>query len=555
MFKNFWLLSFYTLFSYSLFCAENLADFTLQLKDLTLEQKIGQLFIVTSTTESELYKSTKTYPTDKEYVKKLITNYHVGGVIFLGKNTSQKQATLTQEFQKTSTVPLLIAADFEWGLQMRLVDGLKFPYNQALGALAPEHDYLIHEMGFEIGKQCKALGVHINFAPVVDVNSNPNNPIINDRSFGQDKERVAQKSILLMQGLHDAGVVACAKHFPGHGDTDSDSHYGLPRISRSKKQQYETELYPFKRIIDAGVKLIMTAHLEVSAFETKKQVPSSLSSEIVTKLLKKEMGFNGITITDGLDMQGVTDHFNAGQIALKALQAGNDILLCSTNVPEAIAVIKQALSDGRWSYEALDASVSKILALKRWAGCHKQVADFKMAQLHTPEALFLKRKLSTHALTIARDEEHLLPLTKKAFDTITCLQIGNTQTHCPFTTKLIATRAEYFTTLHLSLDAPEETVKDVISKIKTPIVIISLPEMTRSAKKQYAISPSILFYLQKLKQAGKKTIVVAFGNAYSVPLLKDATAVLVAYENDVDAQEAAARVIMGAQEATGILPV
>lgn len=543
----------FTLLALCIFTSHASADAELPTLDsLSLEQKIGQLFIVTAIAEDQAnapFSLNKPYRTDKEYVKELITDYHIGGVIFLGSNTCQNQVVLTQEFQQTSTIPLLIAQDFEWGLTMRLRDGVRFPRNQALGALAPEYDHLIYEMGYEIGMQCKALGVHMNLAPVVDVNNNPHNPVINDRSFGENKERVAQKGSLYIKGLQDAGIIACAKHFPGHGDTYVDSHYDLPRIDHTKERLYDIELHPFKQIIDEGVvKAIMSAHLEVPALEPQEHTPASLSSSIIA-ILKQELGFNGIIITDGLDMMGVIKHHEPGALELQALIAGNDILLCSTDVPKAIATIKQAVLDGTITQEMLDYHVSKILVLKEWAGCSCLSPDFDYDALHSEQAYRLKEELYTHVITIARDDAGYVPVTNPA----TCIQIGqeNGLSHFNITLHNRLLAPFYAIPIH----AEQESIDSIISQITTDTVIVSLLGMSRFARDQFNISASTLYCLEELKKAEKKVIAVVFGNAYSVPLLADASAVIIAYEDAIQAQEAAAQVIIGTIQPTGILPV
>jgi len=323
----------------------------------------------------------------------------VGGVIFLGKGTLEKQFNLTKEFQQLSAIPLLICMDFEWGLTMRVSDAMKFPRNNILGFLPPEHDNLIYQMGYEIGKQCKALGVHVNLAPVVDVNNNPNNPVINTRSFGSDKELVAYKSILYMKGLQDAGIIACAKHFPGHGDTDADSHYDLPYLSHLKERLHDVELFPFARMIDEGVMAIMSAHLEVPSLEKAIHLPASLSYSILTTLLKQEMGFEGLIITDGLGMVGVTKYHELGELELKALQAGNDLLLCPVDVPTAVKAIKKAILDGRYSEQELDKHVFKVLKAKAWAQVDRIPESFDRHEFFSDSAQVLQQKLYEHIIT------------------------------------------------------------------------------------------------------------------------------------------------------------
>ena len=355
---RFFLLSFLT-------CSLHSA--TLHINNLTLDQKIGQLFMVAAIADEEVAKDfihKKSYRMDKEYIEQLIADYHIGGIIYLGKSDFNKQIKRTQHFQNLSAIPLLIGQDLEPGRVgiSRLEQMRGFANNKTLGKNnSIENTY---DTAVAIGQLCRALGVHINFAPDADVNNNPNNPVINDRSFGDNPELVTQHAIAFAQGLHDTGTLACAKHFPGHGDTDVDSHFDLPLIPHDKKRLHAIELYPFKRLIAANIPAIMVGHLEVPAFEEQKKLPSSLSRKIVTDLLRKELGFEGLIITDSLHMYGVTKYFNPGEYELYGLLAGNDILLCPFDVPAAVAAIKQAIKDDLISEQEIDTHVAKILHTK-----------------------------------------------------------------------------------------------------------------------------------------------------------------------------------------------
>jgi len=369
-------------------------------ESMTLQEKIGQMFVVAAascfdkneeTLSSALFKSP--YKMDPEYIRYLIQNHHIGGLIFLYQSTPEKQIDFTNEYQRLSKYPLLIAQDCEWGLSMRLDDTISFPRNMTLGTLTNRH--LIYEVGKEIGKQCKAIGVHLNCAPVVDVNNNPNNPVINTRSFGSDKETVAECATLMMHGMQDAGILTCAKHFPGHGDTSTDSHLTLPVINHSKERLHNLELYPFKELIKEGVDTVMMAHLNVLAFDAS-GISSSLSKNIVTNILQKELGFNGLVLTDGLGMQAITNHCNGAQAALQAFKAGNTILLCPLDVSEAIQAIEQFVKEDPYYLELLTKNVLKILNTKERLGIHKNRLINKeeaLKQLHTKEAYALKEKI------------------------------------------------------------------------------------------------------------------------------------------------------------------
>ena len=300
-------------------------------RQLNMDQRLGQLFMVAAYSGGEKM--------NRPLIEQLIREQQIGGLIFM-QGTPTAQALQTNDYQKMSTVPLLIGMDAEWGLGMRLTGVRDFPRQLMLGAI--RDSTLVYTMAAAIANQCKRLGVHIDFAPVLDVNNNPNNPVINFRSFGEDKERVARWGYQYMRGLQEYGIMACAKHFPGHGDTDVDSHKDLPIISKSKEQLDALELYPFKRLIEQGIGAVMVAHLQVPALDSNAQTPTTLSEPTITQLLKEDLGFNGLIFTDALNMQGVAKYFSPGEIDLKAFMAGNDVLLFSQDVASGKAQLKKA---------------------------------------------------------------------------------------------------------------------------------------------------------------------------------------------------------------------
>lgn len=369
------------------------------LQSMTLKEKIGQLFMVAAISaeeqsEEELASSLLKcpYKMDKDYIITLIEQYHIGGLLFLYKSTPSKQIDATNYYQGLSKVPLLIGQDCEWGLSMRLYETIQFPRNGELGRL--KNKQLIYDVGLEIGHQCKAIGVHINFSPVVDVNTNPRNPVIGSRSFGDDPYQVAQSGLLMMHGLQDAGVLACAKHFPGHGDTNVDSHFKMPVIYHSFERLSGVELVPFRHLIDGGVCGVMSAHLSVPGIESEIARPSSLSYRVVTDLLEMQLNFKGLKITDGLGMQALTNQYAPGEIELEAFLAGNDILLCPLDVPKSVALIEQAINEGKISLGNLEKRVLKILKAKEWARCHISKSINKenaLRAIFTPQARELQK--------------------------------------------------------------------------------------------------------------------------------------------------------------------
>lgn len=529
-----------------------------KLAGMTLREKIGQLFFVAITShktiENESLASQATlsyYRMSQPYIEHLIQDYHIGGVIMLCKNNLILHINLTNHYQSVSTLPLIVSEDCEWGLSMRLRDVIEYPRNMTLGAIQDES--LIYELGKEIGRQCKTIGVHWNFAPVIDVNNNPANPVINNRSFGQDKERVAYFGTLLMQGMQDAGIVTCAKHFPGHGDTDIDSHFELPLISHSKERLNDLELYPFKKLIHAGVDAIMNAHLTIPVLDGTHEA-SSLSYPIVTDLLKKELGFNGLIVTDALGMEAITKYNLPGELELKALLAGNDVLLCPVDVPKAVELIEQAIASGIFSEQELDKRVLKILQTKECLGLHQQryvdPTDV-MKTLHTEYAYDLKRRLYRAAITLVKKDSNMPARGEEA--SLHILQIGGAQQ----SVFVDALKSAYplSSIQQCSSTLSEEMVDGIVAACDAQIVIVGLFDMNKFKNKNFGIAQATLQVLNKLDQQGKTVILALFGSPYSLALCDKQDVIVMAYEDAMEAQQAAVDCITGQLHPSGTLPV
>ncbi|MEE2801665.1 MAG: glycoside hydrolase family 3 N-terminal domain-containing protein, partial [Bacteroidota bacterium] len=384
---------------------------------MTTRQKIGQLFMV------DLFSNKEKAHIDK--VRNLIKNHEIGGIIF-SKGTPQLQAPLTNELQALSNVPLMIGMDAEWGLAMRLENTFAYPWNMTLGA--NPGDELTYEVGKRIGEHCKRLGVHINFAPDVDINTNPDNPIIGNRSFGEDRDNVTRKALAFMNGMQSVGVLASAKHFPGHGDTDQDSHKTLPTVSFDAKRINEIELYPYKRLIDNNLASVMVAHLNVPSLETRAGYPTSLSEKVVSGLLKRDLGFQGLIFTDALNMKGASNFSSPGDIDLAAFKAGNDVLLISENVPKAIDKIEEALKNGEITEDRLKQSVVKILQAKYLVGLH-QYKPIELSGLQedliTNQDVLLYEKSISNSVTLLKNTSNLLPLKNLETKKIAYVQMGD----------------------------------------------------------------------------------------------------------------------------------
>jgi beta-glucosidase-like glycosyl hydrolase len=322
---------------------------------MTDDERIGQLFMIRA-------HSDKGEDHVRE-VAKFINTYHVGGLCFF-QGTPEKQASLTNYYQTLSSrVPLMVSMDAEWGLGMRLKETtVSYPRQLGLGAI--QDNTLIYDMGKEIARQCRRLGVHVNFAPDADINNNANNPVINTRSFGENRYNVLAKSAMYMRGMQDNNVMACAKHFPGHGDTDTDSHFDLPQVNYGMERLEEVELFPFKSLAQHGIQSMMIAHLSVPSIDATANLPTSLSRKAVTELLREKMGYQGLIFTDGLEMKGVTKYFKDGEVEARAIQAGVDILLLPEDIAASFAKIKTYIERGDIDKNQIERSVKRILHAK-----------------------------------------------------------------------------------------------------------------------------------------------------------------------------------------------
>jgi beta-glucosidase-like glycosyl hydrolase/CubicO group peptidase (beta-lactamase class C family) len=512
---------------------------------LTEDQRLGQLFMVAAYSNRD--------ETHYREIERLVREYHLGGLIFF-QGGPGRQAVLTNRYQKAAKVPLLIGMDLEWGLKMRLDSTIQFPRAQVLGAIA--EDEYIYQMGKEIARQCRELGVHINFAPVVDVNSNPKNPVIGNRSFGEDKYNVARKGIAYMKGMQEHGVLASAKHFPGHGDTDSDSHYTLPVLKHSKARLDTLELYPFKELIREGVASIMVAHLAIPALESRPNTATTLSHNVVTKLLKEELGYKGLIITDALNMKGVSQFYKPGEVDLLALKAGNDILLFSENVPEAIRLIKDAFAKGDLNRDEIYQRVRKILAAKYDVGLNQykpiQVRGI-LGRLNTPEAELLRKKLYEKSAVIIENKGNLLPFKNLDSYSFASLSIGNPG-GAEFTTYL----NKYAPFTHYNLKTwgnSAETLNAMRERLKKHnMVVVSLHQVTSNAANNHGITDREISMLRDL-QKDVPVVLVHFGNAYALRLALGIDRTLLFSEDNEVTRMLAPQVLFGAVAAYGRLPV
>ncbi len=514
-----------------------------QYAGMSTDEKFGQLFMVmvASNVDNAAHERTQA----------LIRDQHIGGVIF-SNGGPVRQAKLTNAFQSLSKIPLMIGMDAEWGLAMRLDSTYAFPWNMTLGAI--KDSSIIENVGYQIGKDAKRLGVHINFAPDIDININPNNPIIGNRSFGEDRENVAQKGVALMQGMERAGVLSSGKHFPGHGDTATDSHEALPTIGFSRQRLDSIELYPYRKLISAGLSSVMVAHLNVPSIEIQKNLPSSLSEQIISGVLKDELNFKGLVFTDALNMKGVTAYGSEGDVALEAFLAGNDILLMPTDIIRAKERLLKAYGSGRITEKRLSESVKKILMAKYKVGLNDyHPIDLKglFTDLNSMDHDLVYESAIESAITVVKNDFSLLAIKKLQNKKIAYVKFGEADNN-PFLEEL----NEYAKVTQIN-GADIGTLKEKLADFN--LVIIGLHKSNESPWKSYQFSKSELQWLQEIgKERTANTILAVFAKPYAlfdVDNFNAIDAVVVAYQNSEMAQRKTAQLIFGAIPAKGVLPV
>ncbi len=520
---------------------------------LTPQQRIGQLFVLRANSDVD--------SSEIRQLSRLINTYDIGGLCFF-KGGPVRQAILTNYYQKLSLTPLLISMDAEWGLGMRLDSTISYARQMTLGAMNDEQ--LITEFGLAVASQLRRMGVHISFSPVADLNSNPANPVINIRSFGENKVDVSRKAVLYMKALQKGGIIAVAKHFPGHGDTDTDSHHALPFIGHSAATIDTLDIYPFRELIKAGLDGVMVAHLNIPALDSSKNLPSSLSPLVIDTLLRKKMKFKGLILTDALDMKGVSNYDGPGLVELRALKAGNDMLLLSVSVDKAVAAITQAIDSGRYSQDDLAFHCKKVLAYKYKAGLYK-LQKVKLenlySDLHTPHDENLNLELYRHAITVLKNDilpgtgYTVLPIHNLDTLKIATLMIGYTGFNV-FQQRI----EDYAKADHYSL--PRNADKNSVDQIYKALsgynlIIIGINNTIPSPARNFGISDATISLVDSLA-ASKSCILNLFTLPYSVNLFRNINkfkALVVAYQDNDNAYDAVAQMLFGASAADGTLPV
>lgn len=513
---------------------------------LSQRDKVAQLFMVRAHTNlGQRYIDS---------VADVVQREQLGGIV-LFQGGPVRHAQVINRYQRLSKVPLLVAFDGEWGLGMRMADStISFPYQMALGAV--QNEALIYQMGLEIARDFKRLGLNVNFAPVVDINNNPRNPVINFRSFGENKRNVARKGLAYMRGMMDGGIITSLKHFPGHGDTDVDSHHDLPQLKFTAGRLDSLEMYPFRELIKAGASGVMVAHMNIPSLDKTPNLPSSLSEHIVTNVLKKRLGFQGLTFTDAMDMNGVVKHFPNGEADVRAIIAGNDLLELSQNSARAIEMVLQAIKRGRLTQADIDSRVKKILAAKYWLGLDK-LQPVNPAHLYQDvnrrQTELLNQRLADASVTLLNSDSliNAINYTKRtAIISVGVAQISEFQ-------NMLGWRFDNHMNYVLSPDATADDVAAVASELgRYSQIIVAIHDNRARPRSTLPYNGTVRFFLNEL--AAMNSVFCVFANPYALaglPGIEQAKSILVCYQNDLIMQRAAAKVLLRRLTPSGRLPV
>jgi beta-glucosidase-like glycosyl hydrolase len=527
---------------------------------MTLEQKIGQFFfpaVFINDTEENI-----------QATEQLIRNYNIGGLTFFHSRASaatnyetkkkvifnddsyQRLKDLIVRYQRCASIPLLMSIDAEWGLAMRVEKTPQYPYAITLGALRESESHLVYELGKQIGLDLKSAGINYNLAPLADINNNPNNPVIGYRSFGENKEKVARFALEYLRGMSDVGVLGCLKHFPGHGNTNVDSHLGLPILEENLEQLLENELYPFIKGIENNVDSIMIGHLAVPALNEGKDTSATLSKSVIESLLRKQLGYDGLVISDALNMHSVSKLFDKkGELEWEAFNAGNDVLCFAENVPEGIQkILKNACP------QRIEASYSRLMKCKKKAAIldNEQTAQ---GELNFEMASLLNLKIAQNSITMIKDNSNtamILESSKNGKLALLSLHKGKDN---PFFNSLIPT-----------LDAPLFSVDEIAEQTVTSIqqdlslfdtVLIALYIPKAKPTNNFELAPEVLGILDRLLES-KKCVLYVFGNPYAlqvIPNLKLAAGIVQVYQDSIEFQENAATQLVNDALCKGSLPV
>lgn len=512
---------------------------------LSPRERIGQLFLVRAHTNL-----------GKKYIDSVaavIQEEQLGGlVVFQGG--PMRHVDMFNRYQAAAKVPLLITFDGEWGLGMRLPDStLSFPYQMTLGAI--QDNRLLYDMGREVAKDFLRMGMHFNFAPVVDINNNPKNPVINFRSFGDNKFNVTNKAKMYMQGMMDGGIIASLKHFPGHGDTDVDSHYDLPQLNFSRERLENLEMYPFRELIQAGAPAVMVAHMHIPALDATPNIPSSISPKVVTDVLRDDMGFKGLAVTDAMDMKGVKKFFPNGEADVMAIEAGNDLLEISENSGRAIALVEKSIASGRLQQADIDRRVKRVLAAKYWLGLDNYRSVQRQGlidDINRPATKSLIQRMADASVTLLNSTRGV-----RNFDTNTATAVVSVG---------IPTAQDFEKGLSLQLEdsksfvlqgtETKEELKELLKEIRSyKQIVLALHDNRARPRSELDLPKEMVDFIGDL--SGRRTISVMFTNPYALNSVnvKRSASLILAYQNDDFMQRAALKVLLKQIDPIGKLPV
>lgn len=514
-----------------------------KLKAMTLRERIAQM-VVANLIPENLDVNSDGF---KKYTD-LCEKTKVGGFIFF-KGSSSDYIRVSNKLQSHSTTPLLISADFERGTKMRVTDGALFPNNMAIGAA--NNSELAYKMGLEIARETRLIGVHQNYSPVCDVNNNPKNPIINVRSFGEDPELVSRMSEAMIKGLQDGNVIATAKHFPGHGDTDIDSHSDLPVLNFDMNRLSSLELVPFKNAIDKNVMSVMIAHLAFPELESASHVPSSLSKNIVQGLLIDKMGYGGLIVTDALNMQGITKYFDNSQVAVMCVEAGIDLILMPLDEAGTVDAIEQAVTSGRISEERINRSVEKILKAKEWLGLfsNKMVQEADVwKSVNTPYAKEIAQQIADESITLVKDDNSMLPIDAAKKTALVVISEGGESDNIQF---LGSNAGEYLK----NYDFIRSSEVDIKSLSNYDNIVIAVYAKVRYGTGKISITPENVSLIEKISTASKNTVVISLGSPYLLKEFPSVPAYICAYGDADVSILASLKCISGGIKFKGKLPV
>ena len=515
------------------------------IEKMTIEEKIGQLFMLRAYSRGDKY--------EEKLILQYIEKYHIGGLCFFQGSVSE-QVRLVNKYQQKSKIPLFIGIDAEWGLGQRFPNqAIAFPKQMMLGAI--QDNRLIYDMGKEIALQLRMTGVNINFAPAVDINNNPLNPVIWDRSFGEDRHNVTSKGYMYIKALEDHGIMACAKHFPGHGDTDTDSHLDLPLIPHKTDRLDEVEIFPFRRLASQAVGGIMVAHLHLPELDPRPDRPATLSHTVVTDLLRDQIGFRGLIFTDAMDMKAITKYYAPGIAEAEAFLAGNDIILLPNDIKKAIETILQYIEDGRISEDRLNASVYRILRSKYQLGLHitpQHAPEKAIPYITRNEAYALKARLIENAITLVSDKDDVIPI-RKLHDTRTATLSVNVAVSSPFQHRVDDfSDARHYTAYASAISADPQSMYQTLLQFDR--VLIGIHTSGKAANFRNEVTPELKEMLMKIASK-KEVIILLFGSPYLLSALDDLPNILLCYDNDAMTQDLAVQALYGVNAISGALPV